>query len=144
MNKVWDSGDSIEVEFDMRTERLKPIPYGHQILMNHVVWGANYVIPTYDEEDPIAKNHLALRRGPIVLAQESRLGYSVDEAIDVLVGEDGYVDVTFPREEIAPYEKILEVAVPLSDGRNMHVTDYASAGKLWSKESKMAAWMLVK
>ena len=26
----------------------------------------------------------------------------------------------------------------------MHVTDYASAGKLWTEESKMAAWMLTK
>ena len=101
------------------------------------------MIPTYYEEDPLAKYHLALRRGPIVLAQENRLGYSVDEPVDILVGEDGYVDVTFPEKEIAPYENILEVEVPLTDGSKMHVTDYASAGKLWNNESKMAAWMLV-
>ena len=34
--------------------------------------------------------------------------------------------------------------VPLTDGGKMHVTDYASAGKLWNEDSKMAAWMLVK
>ena len=102
------------------------------------------MIPTYDEEDPIAKKHCARRRGPITLAQENRLGYSVDEPVEILVGEDGYVEVTFPEKEIAPYQNILELAVPLAGGNRMHVTDYASAGKLWTKESKMAAWMLVK
>ena len=28
------------------------------------------------------------------------------------------------------------------NGKNV-VTDYASAGKLWTEESKMAAWMLM-
>lgn len=143
LNKTWTCGETIELILDMRTECIKPIPYGHQILMNEVVWGANYVIPTYDEEDPIAKNHRALRRGPIVLAQENRLGYSVDEPVDMLVGADGYVDVAFPDKEIAPYEHMLEVEVPLVGGGKMHVTDYASAGKLWSEESKMAAWIKV-
>ena len=102
------------------------------------------MVPTFDEEDPMAKYHLALRRGPIILAQENRLGYSVDEPVDILVRADGYVDVTFPEKKIAPYENILELEVPLTDGSKMHVTDYASAGKLYNKESKMAAWMLIK
>jgi hypothetical protein len=38
---------------------------------------------------------------------------------------------------------MIEVAVPLADGGFMHMTDYASAGKLWTEESKMAAWILV-
>ena len=54
------------------------------------------------------------------------------------------MDVAFPEKKIAPYENILELVVPLMDGTGMHVTDYASAGKLWTEESKMAAWMLVK
>lgn len=143
LDRIWCAGDTIELELDMRTESIRPIPYGNQLLMNGVVLGGNYMIPTYDEEDPNAKNHLALRRGPIILAQENRLGYNVDEPVDILVQEDGYVDVTIPKEEIAPYEHILELEVPLADGRKMHVTDYASAGKLWTEESKMATWMLV-
>ncbi len=143
LDRKWNSGDFIELELDMRTEAINPIPYGHQILMNKVVWGANYMIPTYDEEDPIAKNHLALRRGPIVLAQENRLGYSVDEPISILVKEDGLVDVLVSEKEVAPYNHILEMEVLLENGEKMHVTDYASAGKLWTEESKMAAWMLI-
>lgn len=142
VDREWSDGDVIELELDMRTQAIYPIPYGHEIIMNKVVWKINYMVPTYDEEDPIAKNHIALRRGSVILAQENRLGYSVDDPVKVLVDEDGYVDVTMPEKEIAPYEHILEVEVPLADGRKMHVTDYASAGKLWTEESKMAAWML--
>ena len=144
INREWSEGDLIELLLDMRTEAIKPIPYGTQILMNRVIWGANMMVPTFDEEDPMAKYHLALRRGPIILAQENRLGYSVDDPVDILVREDGYVDVTFPENTIAPYENILELQVPLTDGSKMHVTDYASAGKLYIAESKMAAWILIK
>ena len=143
LRELWLPGTVIELSLDMRTECIKPTPYGHQVLMNKVIWGANYMIPTYDEEDPMAKHHRALRRGPIILAQENRLGYSVDEPVALLVNEDGYMDVRFPEQEIAPYPHMLEVEIPLTDGKYIHMTDYASAGKLWTEESKMAAWIFV-
>lgn len=144
IKREWAMGDSITLELDMHTEAIYPIPYGHQLLINGAIFGgANYIIPTYDEEDPIAKNHIALRRGPIILAQENRLGYSVDEPANIKVESNHSVLVTFPEKDIAPYEHILEMEVPLADGSKMRVTDYASAGKLWTEESKMAAWMLV-
>lgn len=142
INREWAQGDELVLSLDMRTEVLYPIPYGSQILMNHVVWGANTMIPAYDEEDPKAKHHIALRRGPIMLAQENRLGYSVDEPITLPVAMDGYAQVSFPEKEIAPYEHMIELEVPLMDGSRIHVTDYASAGKLWTEESKMAVWFL--
>ena len=142
IKRTWKSGDTIEIVLDMRTEAIYPIPYGHQILMNEVIWGHNYMISTYDEEDPIAKNHIALRRGPVMLAQENRLGYNVDDPVKIKVNSDGYVDVQVPQADIAPYEHIVEVQVPLENGNMMTVTDYASAGKLWNQESKIAAWML--
>ena len=95
------------------------------------------------EEDPLAKYHLALRRGPLVLAQENRLGYSVDKPVSISVNEDDSVDAKFPEQEVAPYRHILELEIPLTNGETMHVTDDASAGKLWKEESKMAAWILV-
>lgn len=142
-NRVWQPGDVIELDLDMRTQVLYPTAYGSQVLMSHVVWGANYIVPVYDEEDPAAKNHIALRRGPIILAQENRLGYSVDTPAKIWI-EGGYVDAQIPGQKIAPYKNIIEVEVPLENGGTMHLTDYASAGKLWSEESKMAAWILQK
>lgn len=142
--RTWTDGDVIELLLDMRTEVISPTSYGHDIIMNKVVWGKNYMVATYDEEDPLAKRHIALRRGPVMLAQENRLGYQVDDPVAVDADADGYVKVTFPEKKIAPYPHILEVCVPLENGTEMHVTDYASAGKTWTKESKMAVWMLTK
>ena len=142
INRVWKKQDMIVLQLDMRTEVLYPIPYGHELLMNNVVWSADYMVATYDEEDPLAKYHIALRRGPVILAQENRLGYSVDEPVEIDIKEDGYVETVFPKKEIAPYDHLLELEVPLKNGSTMHVTDYSSAGKLWTEESKMADWML--
>ena len=128
IDRLWGKKTSIVLTLDMRTEAIFPESYGSQVLMNEVIWGYNYVIPTYDEEDPLAKNHIALRRGPIILAQENRLGYSVDDPVTICVNDDGYVDAVIPGTDTAPYEHIIEVKVPLDDGE-MTLTDYASAGK---------------
>lgn len=143
ISRLWKTDDVIELEFDMRTEAIYPIAYGSQVLMNEVIWGKNYIVPTYDEQDPIAHKHIALRRGPVMLAQENRLGYSVDDAVDIKVGDDGYVDVLLTDKDV-PYNCVVKADVPLSNGEYMTVTDYSSAGKLWSEESKMAVWMLTK
>ena len=141
LDRIWHDGDDIRYTLDMRTEAIRPVPYGDQVLMTDMHYEFDYVTPRYDAEDPEAKYHVALRRGPIILAAENRLGYSVDAAFDVAVGDDGYVDALPAEEEIAPYQHILEVEVPLRAGGRMHLTDYASAGKLWNEESKMAAWI---
>ena len=144
IDRTWQDGDTVVLDLDMRTEAIYPIPYGEQVLMNKVIWGYNYVVPTYDREDPLAKHHIALRRGPVMLAQENRLGYNVDDSIEVKVNADGYVDVeTDPNMEV-PYPCVVKARIPLTDGKRMLVTDYASAGKLWNEESKMAVWMLTK
>jgi len=143
IKKSWKKEDKIVLQMDMRTEIIRPIPYGSEILMNKVIWGHNYMISTFDREDEKAKNHIALRRGPIMFAQENRLGYSVDDAIEI--ASDGkYIEITVNEKQEAPYVNIVEARVPLSNGENILVTDYASAGKLWSEESKMAVWMLTK
>ena len=100
------------------------------------------MVSTYDEQDTKAADHVALIRGPIVLAEENRLGYNVDEPVDIKVNGD-FVDAIIPVEDTAPYEHIVEVKVPLNNGGYIALTDYASAGKLWNEESKMAAWIKV-
>lgn len=137
----WSKGDEIVIAFDMNTEAVYPISYGHEILMNKVIWGQNYMVSTYDEEDPLAKKHIALRRGPLTLAVDSQLGYDAGGIYDIAVSEEGYIDVRFPEKEKAPYNNILELEVPLTDGNYISVTDYASAGKMWNEDSKIAAWI---
>lgn len=144
IRKHWKKGDSVELNLDMRTKVVYPIEYGHEILMNKVIWGHNYMVSTYDEQDPEALNHIALTRGPITLAQDSRNGYSVDEPSDIRIKDGGYVEVIIPKESTVQYPHIVEANIPLTNGEYMTVTDYASAGKLWSEQSKMAAWIKVK
>ena len=88
INRVWKNGDIIEIYFDMRAKAVLPIPYGRQILMNKVIWGANYMISTVDYEHPDAKNHIAIKYGPLMLAQENRLGYSVDDAFNIKIDKN--------------------------------------------------------
>lgn len=141
IEKMWNNGDSIELEFDMRTKAIYPIPYTEQVLMNRVIWEHNCMVLSYDKEDPIAHKHIALRRGPIMLAQENRLGYSVDDPVSVAVDENAFVNATESDKE-APYNCIVKMDVPLTNGEKILLTDYSSAGKLWNEESKMAVWML--
>ena len=141
--RTWKNGDEISLSFDMKTKILHPVPYGTQILMNDMRWELDYVVPYFDTEDPIAKNHIALQRGPVILAQDCRLGYSVDVPITVKECTDGTVETEFPIKDTAPYRHMVEVLVPLENGQKMTVTDYASAGKLWNENSKIAAWMLI-
>ena len=141
--RKWDS-DIIELCFDMRARAIYPIPYGSQVLMNKVIWGVNYMVPTFDKEHPDTAKHIAIQRGPLMLAQENRLGYSVDDAVSVKVNEDGYINIVVPETKSAPYNCEVEAQIPTTDGGYFTVTDYASAGKLWAEESKMAVWFNTK
>lgn len=144
IRRCWQQGDCIEINLDMSTKAVYPVRYGHEILMNKVIWGHNYIVPTYDEQDPEAFKHIALIRGPIVLAQDSRNGYSLDEPMDIDVDSSGHISARLPNYDTAPYSHIVEVEIPLKDGNFVTVTDYASVGKLWTEESRAAAWIRVK
>ena len=141
IDRSWKRGDVISLELDMRTEAVRPAAYGEQILMNKVIWEQNYMVPSFDREDPDAKKHLALRRGPLMLALDKRLGTDPDRCVEIDVSDDGTVAAALPETDTAPYEHIVEVCVPKKDGTYFRTTDYSSAGKLWNEESKIAVWM---
>ena len=144
VNREWNDGDVIEITIDMRTRAIYPVPYGSRVLMTKPVMKKDfYIVPLFDEEDEKAKNHIALLRGPIVLAQDNRLGYSVDDAICIEI-KDGYVDTEIITEKRASFDAIIEARIPLTDGKYIMLVDYSSAGKTWNEESKMAAWILTK
>ncbi len=144
LTREWENGDILTLSLDMRTQAILPISYGTQVLMNKVAWGQNFIVPSFDREDELAHRHIALRRGPIMLAQENRLGYSVDKPIDLSVSPDGYIDVELAAKPKAPFDTILEVVAPLTNGKTIHLCDYSSAGKTFDEKSKMAVWFLTK
>lgn len=137
----WQGSHEILLWLDMRTEALRPVPYGHDILMNQVIWEENYMVSSYDEEDPQAKRHICLRRGPLVLAASGELGYDASGVFDIEVEEDGTVPARRPERERAPYPHMAELEIPLRGGGSFTVTDYASAGKGWDERGTIAAWI---
>ncbi len=95
----------------------------------------------YDAQDPIALEHYAFRRGPLILAQDNRLGHNVFGKADIDVTLN-YIEVE--KVNKIPYDCMLGVTVNLKDGTKMTLTDYASAGKLYNEESSIAAWIRIK
>lgn len=141
INREWSSEDEIVIKLDMRCQVVYPVSYGTDILMTDVVYDGNYIIPKFDREDVLLKKHLALRTGPLMLAQDRRLGYSPDDPISVLVDENGYVAIEYDKNGVT-YPCIVGVNVPLKNGKTIKMTDYSSAGKTMNDESKMAVWVL--
>lgn len=140
IRKLWNNKDKIKVIFDLRTKAVYPQPYGSLIIMQPI-WGQNYMIPQYDEEDVKAKNHVALRRGPIMLALDSRMGSSPEKPQNIVIGNNGFVDVKLCEGGDNADKYIVRAEVPLCGGKNVEVIDYASAGKPWSEENVLAVWL---
>ena len=140
VDRLWQPGDRLRLTLDMRTRLLRPESYGTDIINTDYIWHLHYLTSRFDREDPAAKHHFALQRGPLMLAREERLGLPVDTPVTV-AEKDGCVDV---RPGSAPYPALVALEIPLTDGTRMTVTDYASAGKLWRQASRMAVWMLGK
>ena len=143
IKRLWKNGDKIILDFDMRTRVIKPVLYETDILMTEYVGGVDFLVPHFDKQDISAKNHIALQRGPIILAQDERLGYSLDVPADLWLDENNCVKAVVNKQANIPYETIVTVAVPLKDGSKMILTDYASAGKQKEYGVKIAAWLLI-
>lgn len=119
INKTWRSGDTVEIFLDFRIFRIDP-----------------------PKDSPYKNDYVALRKGPIILASDRRLGADPSEQISIQFNEDGTVNgKILPNEYITDAE--LTVSVPTTDGKELKLIDYASAGKTFSKESTYAAWLKI-
>ena len=99
LDRVWSKGDCVELEFDM----------------------AIRVIEAFD-----ASRRFALRRGPLVLAQDSRLG-----AVDAPFRPVGGKAVKPPKGIFFAYR--------FDDGTT--VCDFASAGNRYEMRNRLCLWM---
>lgn len=137
VKRVWKTGDKIVLELDMRTKVIHAPRCEHDVLMNKQAWALDIMIPNVFNESPDAKFHIAMRRGPIVLARDERLGENVDEPVNIKYDADGVVDVKVSKT--ADFDTIVEYKVPQVNGSEFTVIDYSSAGKLWDK--KYGCWL---
>ena len=120
VNRLWKNGDAIEIVFDFRIFKIEP-----------------------PQDSPYKKDYVALRKGPIILASDRRLGTDPDDFVSIKFNEDGMVDGKIVASaEISDAE--LTVSVPTAEGGELKLIDYASAGKTFSEESIYAAWLKTK
>ena len=77
-----------------------------------------------------------------MLARDARTGDFVDRAVSPVFNEDGSVRAVSRAE--TPFKCVVAQDIALTDGSVLPMVDYASAGKTWTDESRMAAWFAVK
>ncbi len=119
INRVWKCGDTVELFLDMRTEVLHPEEDG---------------LP-----DENSKYHVALRRGPLILARDARID-DLHRPVDIAEDADGCAEEVLPAT--APdFLHNVALLVKQNDGSYLPVIDYASAGSTWDNRSLMSAWM---
>lgn len=117
--REWANGDTVEIELDTRARTFRT-----------------------EGVDENSKYHVALYKGPVVLARDARLGEEIDTVVDIAEDENGYVELQ--PSNTANFPVNMEYKVPMKDGSFITVIDYASAGKTWTKDSVMTAWMATK
>ena len=114
--KSWVKGDYVTLKFDMRCKI------------------------SYALDDPTDKNsvyHVALRRGPLALARDSRIG-EIEETVKFAPDAEGYIPCV-PSD--VPFEHFHAFRVKTADGREFDMVDYASAGRTWDENSLVTVWM---
>ena len=117
IKKQWKSGDLIEIELDSRIYRIDP-----------------------PEDSPYKNDYVALRKGALILAIDRRAGVDPKASVSIKFNEDGTVDGKILLNKVIP-DAELTVSVPTTDGDELILIDYASAGKTFDKESTHAAWL---
>ena len=120
LKKNWSAGDSITLILDVRAQ----------------------VISAPEGSHPNSRYHFAVRKGPVVLARDSRLGgTAIDTPCEPLCDSDGYIELT-PAE--APFNCNYCCKVPLKGGGHITMVDFASAGATWDENSMLSIWLPTK
>lgn len=116
LERKWSNGTEILLDLPMQLRRVLP-PAGAV------------------NEDVFA----AYQYGPLVMAADKRIT-DPDAVLDICCDEQGIVAAKAVYcPEIRDVHLCLEV--PLCNGGTVRLVDYASAGKTWSEDSRMAAWL---
>ena len=119
ITRTWKKGDKIELQLDMRGRLVRQ------------------------------DNHVAIVRGPIVLARDSRFGDGhVDEAARIQ-NEDGYVDLRISGEKpagvwmafTAPLKLGTGTKATLNPPAQIHFCDFCSAGNTWDRSTRYRVWL---
>ncbi len=142
VTRLWQNGDVIELELTMESKVIDAPVDPRDVLVTKHLWKYDISLPVVVEASPDAKDHIAIERGPLVLARDARLGENVDAPVDVEFDEKGRVELI--RSDRAGFDRQLEYSVPQRDGSSFTVIDYASAGKTHDDASRYGCWLPTK
>ena len=118
IEKMWQNGDEILLELDMRTKIIHAAEIDPQASAQAIC-------------------HVALQRGPVMLARDSALGEDIKKAVSIQ-NENGYAIVT--PSQTADFSAEQEYKIKTKDGE-ITVIDYASAGQSWDPDLPMTVWI---
>ncbi len=114
LDRVWRPGDEVSLTLDLRARLVRA---------------------------PGDESHLALLRGPLVLARDRRLGDAdVDSPVRLTAAAQGFVEL---RPGDAPEGIAMAFEAPTAEGGPLRLCDFASAGNTWSEASRYRVWLPV-
>ncbi len=127
--KQWHS-DTVELDFPMPLRTQLP-----QTWEQETIYVPNEKVVTHNPDDD---NYIALMRGPITLAADSRTGKDAGSVFDFEP-----VGVLCADRTIAGKDPcLLKMQFTDRNGETFYLVDYASAGKDW--QTPIAAWLRTK
>lgn len=121
VERIWKKGDVVELIFDM----------GIRVI---------HATDLDPEARPEAACHVALQRGPLMLARDSRLGENVASAVSLLES-DGCVNGE--ASNTAAFDRKVEYRIRTEEGF-ITVADYASCGQGWEADMPVTVWITTK
>ena len=133
--------DTITLDFAMPIRTQLPVQWDTEVIytdMSHMQPGSHTASAATVHHDPKDDDYIALMRGPITLAADSRSGKDAGSVFDFLPEGEVCAD-----KEIAPgVPCMLKLRFIDRNGEDFYLVDYASAGKDW--ETDIATWLKTK
>ncbi len=114
--KIWEKKDYITLKFDTRCKLVHALE---------------------DPTDPNTVFHVALKRGPLALARDSRIG-NIEETVKFAPDEEGCVPCIPSNVD---FNHFYAFKVTEENGKQFDMVDYASAGRTWDENSLVTVWM---
>ena len=136
----WEAGDTVELIFDMSVRAVRPLEWDKITLyVERDPENRKKILPVTESFDPEQQKYLCLRRGPLVLAADDRLGRPAGSVFQPVIREDNTVAAGAYEGNVPGMDPMVLLKFYDVHGAEFSLVDYQSAGKDW--QSNMAAWL---
>ena len=133
--------DTVTVDFPMAIRTQLPESWTEAVIytdMTNMAPGSHTAGPVKVHHDPADDNYIALFRGPLTLAADSRTGKDADSVFDFEPVGTLCADTQIAEDA----QCLLKIKFTDRSDQDFYLVDYASAGRDW--ETVMAAWLRTK